>query len=417
MSKGTIVEINSSDGGSTGNIMHMIADAARENGYTCYTSCPVRRKNNRKDDKYHLTFGSLIEKKIHIILGKLTGLTGYFSVFDTIVFLKRLNAIHPDIIHLHNIHGSYLCLPMLFRYIKKNNIAMVWTFHDCWAFTGRCPHFLISNCENWKIGCRECKYPHKDYPEAYFNQARKMWKLKKSWFTGIKNGIIVTPSSWLAQLVKESFLNEYPLRIINNGIDLSVFHPLHDSDELHSLKREYNIDEGKYIVLGVASIWNYKKGLDVFVELSDRLGPNYQVVLVGVDQKTKQQLSSSIIAIEQTENQEKLAGLYSAATVFVNPTREDNFPTVNIEALACGTPVITFNTGGSPECIDELCGYVVEKGDISGLIEKINCVCMNSAFSEMNCVNRARQFEQGNVYTKYMDIFAKLIFVSDVKTI
>ena len=408
MSKGIIVEINSSDGGSTGNIMHMIADAARENGYTCYTSCPVRRKQNRKGDKYHLIFGSLIEKKIHIILGKLTGMTGCFSVFDTIAFLKRLNAIHPDIIHLHNIHGSYLCLPMLFGYIKKRNIALVWTFHDCWAFTGRCPHFLISNCKNWKDGCRDCKYPHKDYPEAYINQARRMWKLKRSWFCGIKNGIIVTPSTWLAQLVKESFLNDYPLRIINNGIDLSVFQPLHNSDERYSIKREYSIGEGKYIVLGVASIWSHKKGLDVFVELSNRLGPNYQVVLVGVDQKTRQLLPSSIIAIEQTENQEKLAELYSVATAFVNPTREDNFPTVNIEALACGTPVITFNTGGSPECIDETCGYVVGKDDISGLIKKIEGVCMNSPFSEMKCENKAKQFERWKMCKEYVGIYSEL---------
>ena len=173
-----------------------------------------------------------------------------------------MEKIKPDLVHCHNLHGWYLNLPLFFRYIKKHHIPVVWTLHDCWALTGQCPHFTISKCEKWKTGCHDCPYPHNEYPQTIVDRSKEMWNLKKKWFTGVENMTIVTPSQWLADLVKQSYLKEYPVQVINNGIDLTVFKPTEST-----FRAKYHL-ENKYIILGVSLGWNYKKGLDVFVELS-----------------------------------------------------------------------------------------------------------------------------------------------------
>ena len=211
---------------------------------------------------------------------------------------------------------------------------------------------------------------------------------------------MVTPSKWLAEYAKVSMFKNSFITVINNGIDLSVFYPR------YSQKQREN---GIYIILGVALGWSYEKGLDVFVELRKRLADNYKIILVGTDKNVEMQLPSDIQCIRRTSNQDELAEIYSMADVFVNPTREDNFPTVNIEALACGTPIITFNTGGSPEIIDETCGVVVEKNDINSLEKEIIMFCKNRTFSSEKCVSRAKQFADINCYEKYVELYEKII--------
>ena len=308
--------------------------------------------------------------------------------------------MHFYVINLHILHNWNINLPMLFDYIKKNNIKTVWTFHDCWAFTGQCPYFDSVKCEKWKSGCFECPQ-YRQYPGAYVDKTEKMHKLKKDWFTGVNRMTVVTPSAWLGELTKESFLKDYCVKVINNGIDLEIFKPT-ESD----FREKYNIGNKK-IVLGVAFDWGKRKGLDVFQELAKRLPSDYQIVLVGTDDNIDKTLPKNIISIHRTANQKELAEIYSTSDVFANPTREDNFPTVNMESLACGTPVVTFKTGGSPECIDENCGTVVDVDDVDTMEKEIIRVCEEKPFSKEACITRAKQFDRNDKFKEYVELFER----------
>jgi glycosyltransferase involved in cell wall biosynthesis len=372
-SKLRVVQINGGVFGSTGKIMFGIAKAARKHGIDVLCAAPVTTTNRFKEpEDPYIKIGSFHSRRINVLLGRITGYNDCFAYFATRKLLKEVSSYKPDIIHLHNMHNCYINIPMLFKYIKKNSIRTIWTLHDCWAFTGQCPHFTIAKCQKWKTGCSNCPN-HKKYPSTIYDNTKKMWKLKKKWFTGVKNMTIITPSQWLANLVKDSFLAEYPVYVINNGINLDIFKPT-ESD----FREKYGIGGKKdnlKLILGVSFGWNYSKGLDVFIKLANMLGEGYQVVLVGTDAAIEKILPQNVISIHRTQNQIELAELYSVADVFVNPTKEDTYPTVNMEAIACGTPVITFDAGGSPEIVNEDCGVVVPCGDIECLCKKIKDVC------------------------------------------
>lgn len=394
-----IAEINSCNFGSTGNIMLEIAEVAEKCGHTAAVCYPKSRGNAKKQKETDIVIGSRLSRNLHLKLAEITGLSGCFSYFSTLDFLRKLNKFKPDIIHLHNPHNCYVNLPLLFGYIKKHNIKTVWTLHDCWSFTGHCPHFDMIGCDKWKTGCYSCPQ-YKEYPKSLFDNSKYMYSLKKKWFTGIENMTIVTPSKWLAGLVKESYLRDYPVKVINNGIDLNIFKPT-ESD----FREKYAL-ENKYIVLGVAFGWGKRKGLDVFIELAKRLDEEkYKIVLVGTDDNIDKLLPENIISIHRTQNQTELAEIYTAADVFVNPTREENYPTVNMEALACGTPVVTFNTGGSPEIIDETCGMAVAKNDIDGVCNKIIKICETKPYSEETCLKRAESFDKNEKFREYIRLY------------
>ena len=229
-----------------------------------------------------------------------------------------------------------------------------------------------------------------------------MYELKKEWFNVVENLTLVTPSKWLANLTRESFLKEYPVQVIYNGINLEVFKPT-ESD----FRVKYNL-ENKKIILGVAFAWNERKGLDVFVELSKRLGKDYKIVLVGTSETVEKQVSENIICIRRTQNQTELAQIYTAADLFVNPTREEALGLVNLEALACGTPVVTFKTGGSPECIDQTCGSVVEKNDVDGLLSEIIRICEQKPYSKEACIERAKKFDMNEKFLEYVKLYEQI---------
>lgn len=357
-----IVEINAVPYGSTGNIARNIADICKPLGETYFAySWTKKRKSNVKNDE--ILIGTFLGKSIHIVLSRITGWELNFSFFDTLFFIKKLKKIKPDVIHLHNIHCWYLNIPLLFKYIKKNNIKVIWTLHDCWSFTGHCPHFDGIGCCKWKKGCFNCPL-YKYYPESLFDNSKKMYEFKKKWFTYLDDVTLVTPSKWLANLTRSSYLNKYPVEVINNGIDLNVFKSL-KSD----FRKKHHL-ENKIILLGVSFIWKKEKGLDYFIKLANDLPDNYQIVLVGTDDNIDKILPKNILSIHKTDSQKELAELYSTSDLFINPTLEDNYPTVNMESIACGTPVITFNTGGSPESMMNF-GYVVEKDNYKELKNKI----------------------------------------------
>lgn len=401
--KKCVVEINSSSVGSTGTIMFNIAKLAREDGLIAFSAFPSSRTNLSIKCNNSIIIGSRISRNFHILLARLTGLNGIFSFFSTKNFLSRIDKLKPNVIHLHNLHGNYINLPLLFRYIKKHNVKVVWTLHDCWAFTGHCPHFTMSKCDKWKIGCYKCDR-YREYPASLFDNSKKMYKLKKKWFTGVKDLTIVTPSEWLSNLVKQSFLGEYDVRVINNGIDLSVFKPT-----ASDFRKKHGISEDKFVLLGVAFDWGKRKGLDVFTELSKRLDEKkYQIVLVGTNEEIDRGLPSNIVSIHRTQNQTELAEIYTAVDLFVNPTREEVLGMVNIEANACGTPVLTFKTGGSPECIDEKSGSVVECDDIDRMESEIMRICETAPFSKENCIEQSRKFDMNDCFKKYIDLYHEI---------
>ncbi len=400
-----VVQINGGAKGSTGKIMMGIAEVARAQGHEVMCASPITTTNrDAGEDCGYYRIGTFNSRRVNVALARITGFNGCFAWFETYKLLKKIDEFKPDIIHLHNLHDSYINLPMLFSYIKKHNVPTVWTLHDCWAFTGQCPHFTIVKCDKWKVGCHNCPQ-YKEYPASLYDNTKKMWQLKKKWFTGVKNMTIVTPSEWLAGLARESCLKQYPIEVINNGIDLNVFKPTHSN-----FRKQYGIPGDKYIVLGVSFAWGYRKGLDCFVEMAEKLGEQYQIVLVGTDDEIDKNLPHNIISIHRTQNQKELAEIYSAADVFVMPTREENYPTVNMEAIACGTPVVTFDTGGSPEMLDDKTGIVVEANDIEATKKAIKDICEKKRCNdEEYIVAYSKNFDMKKRFAEYIELYANVL--------
>jgi glycosyltransferase involved in cell wall biosynthesis len=396
-----VVAINSSTTGSTGKIMFMIAKKAAENGYKYYTSSAVNRNENRIHDKTHLYIGGIIGKKVHFVLAKYTGYNGCFSRLSTFVYIQKLKAIEPSILHIHNLHNCYINIKMLFAYIKKYQIPVVWTLHDCWAFTGHCPYFDFIKCEKWKTDCFECEQLHR-YPHSMIDRTYEMYQKKRNWFIGA-NITLVTPSTWLLDKTKESFLKGYPRFVIHNGIDLSVFKYRSNNQRV-----KYSISENEFVVLGVANVWDSRKGLDVLISLGKKMVGNYRFVIVGTNQNPTLSIPDNFLYIPYVKNQIELAHIYSMADVLVNPTREDNFPTVNLEALACGTGVITFKTGGSPEMLNVNCGIIVDKEDVTGLQRAIRKL-QGCNFNRLECRKQAEKYSMDIAYQKYLDLYEKIM--------
>ena len=299
---------------------------------------------------------------------------------------------------LHNIHDHYLNYRLLFEYLNKTEIKVVWTMHDCWAFTGHCSHFITKGCERWKTDCFDCPL-QREYPKTLFDRSKKNFTMKKNLFGANNNLTIIACSEWIANFVRQSFLKNKSIRVINNGVDLNVFK---NSASLCTNKKIFQ-------VLAVSNVWNKDKGFDDILNLRKKLSSEYEMTIVGV---TKQQLNSlpqGLVGIERTQNVQELVALYSKADVFINPTYADNFPTVNLEALACGTPVITYRTGGSPEAIDERTGVVVEQGDVNGLVEAIYRM-KEDPLSSADCRIRAEKcFDKDKCFEKYVELYEKLI--------
>lgn len=336
--------------------------------------------------------------KLQALRSRILGNYGFNSRRTTRMLIRELERIGPDVVHLHNLHGHNCDLEMLMEYFREKKTKLVWTFHDCWAFTAYCPHFVMAGCEKWRTGCHRCS--QRRTFSWFFDRSRWLYEKKKQAFSGL-DLTIVTPSRWLAGLVKESFLKDYLVVVVNNGIDLDVFKPT-PSD----FRAKHGIREDQFLLLGVAIGWHPRKGADVFVRLAKRLAPErFRIVMVGTDDETDKQLPDNIISIHRTANQAELAEIYTAADLFVNPTREEVFGLVNVESLACGTPVLTYRTGGSPECIDDKCGSVVDCDDEEALYREIIRICGKTPFTLSSCLNRAGQFDEDAKYCEYMQLY------------
>lgn len=395
-----ILQINTCNFGSTGNIMLNISKKAVANGYISYVAYANSRSNKRKTVENSILIGNILERNLHLKLSYYTGYNGCFSTMGTRKFLRKIDEIEPDIIHLHNLHNGYINLKMLFNYIKEKDIPVVWTLHDCWAFTGQCPHYTIAKCYKWKTGCYNCpQYRH--YPPARVDKSREMYNKKKSWFIGVENLTVVTPSEWLKNQVKESFLREYTVKAINNGIDLTIFKPTKSS-----FREKYDLTD-KILLLGVANPWSTKKGLNIFIELSKILNIEYKVVLVGLSNAQIKQLPDDILGLPKTNNQRELAKIYSTADYFINPSLEETMGLVTVEALACGTPVIVSNSTAVPEVVTENCGVILNENSSE---EYFNIITnRDKDFPTLGCVEQAKKYDKKIKYEEYMEIYEQVI--------
>ena len=387
--------------GSTGRIAEEIGQLLISKGWDSYLAYG-RGKPQSKSRLIRV--GSNWDMYSHVIQSRFLDNHGLASKRATEKFIQQIIDIHPDIIHLHNIHGYYLNYPLLFSYLNQANIPIVWTFHDCWPFTGHCAYFDFVNCEKWKEQCHSCQALN-TYPISFLDASKKNYALKMRYFTQVPKMTLVPVSNWLNGLLHESFLSHYQSRVIHNGINTELFSPTIDD----SIREKYKIGN-RFIVLGLTNIWAERKGLNDILKLDEIIDHSiYQIVLVGLSEKQIKQIPNSIVGIPRTDSIEDLVKLYSLAGVFINPTWEDNFPTTNLEALACGTPVITYQTGGSPEAIDEKTGYVVSKGDVNALYEAIIKVHEGNIKRE-DCRERAVSlYNKETCYSKYIDLYNSLL--------
>ncbi len=400
-----VLQINSVyNYGSTGKIVENINNLLQSQGYKSYIAYGRITKSEYLN-RYRIC--STIQNYINGLEARLLDNDGFGIKVTADKLIEYIKEIKPDIIHLHNLHGYYLNIYELITFLKTSQIPAILTLHDCWTFTGHCAHFDYIKCEKWKSQCNRCPQIGA-YPASLFvDRSSKNFKLKKELFADIDKLIIVSVSDWLDSLVSQSFLKDKKRIVIKNGIDIQLFRPYNSRNEII---KEYKID-GKNIILSVASIWGKRKGLNDILKIANILGKDYSFIIVGGRINKSAYKYKNITIIERTENQEKLAQLYSAADIFLNPTYEDNLPTTNIEAIACGTPVLTYNTGGSPEIIDKDTGFVVEKGDIEGICNILkNFTLKDKAAMAQKCRERAeRYFNKDERFMDYIKLYEKVL--------
>lgn len=397
----TLLQINvTANWGSTGKIAEQIGLCAQKHGWRSYIAYG-RMMNPSKNELVKI--GNAFDVYEHYAEARVLDNEGLASRGATRRLLERMDEIQPDVVHLHNIHDHYLNYPMLFRYLAEKMIPVVWTQHDQWATTGHCCYNLVE-CERWKEECHDCPLS-KWY---CLDRSQRNFRLKKQLLADIPSLTIVPVSEWLGDNIRQSHLKDRDIKVIHNGIDIKTFSPL----PTNAYER-YGIDMQKKIVLGVAAVWDTRKGLNDFYELAKRLSPaEYAIVIVGQRTEETKRIENGcqMVFVDRTQNALELAQLYSSAAVFVNPTYQDNYPTTNLEAIACGTPVITYNTGGSPEAVDEKTGRVVEQGDIDGLVAAIEI--LSSGDYTDACRRKAEaEFDNTKCFNPYIKLYNKLIGV------
>lgn len=391
-----VLQINSVCGvGSTGRIaveLQALLEREGEESWIAYG-------RGEAGGPHTLRIGGAADLYAHVALTRALDRHGFGSRRATRRFLRQAEALAPDLIHLHNIHGYYLHIGELFAWLRDRGLPVVWTLHDCWAFTGHCAYFDDAGCGKWKTGCGHC--PQKrGYPSSLWaDRSHANFLDKQSLFTSLSNMTVVTPSEWLAGLAGESFLRRYPIRVIPNGIDRTVFRPV-ESD----IRERLGIG-GKRMVLGVASVWERRKGLKDFAALAERLGDGCQIVLVGVTERQRAALPSRILCLSRTDSVQELAALYTAADVFVNPSVEETMGMTTVEALACGTPAVVYDATALPETVDPSCGIAVPKGDIEALCQAVQA----ADFSREACLRRAARYDKDACFGEYTALYRRLV--------
>ena len=401
-----VLQINSVCGiRSTGRICADLAEVLDSVGHECKIAYG-RDSVPEKYQKYAHRTNSEWGVKTDVFLSRLLDNAGFNSKRATKRLINRIKEYDPDVIHLHNLHGYYINIPLLFDFLAEFNKPVVWTLHDCWAFTGHCSYFTSVKCEKWKTGCYGCT-KKRAYPSSLFiDNSKRNYQKKKQMFTSLKNLTLITPSEWLAGMVRESFLGGYEIRVVPNGVDLEKFKPTPSN-----FKERYGI-EGKKIVLGVATAWSERKGLNDFIKLSEILPDDYKVVLVGLCGNQIDQLPDRILKISRTNSVEELAEIYTAADVFVNAGREETMGLTTVEAMACGTPAIVTNFTAVPEVVTPDGGIVLEDFSPETLLGAIHEIT-NSEYLKTR--ENALEYEKMKQFDKYVEIYERLVNIIEQK--
>lgn len=383
--------------GSTGKISEQVGLMMKQSGWEVFLAHGARRVNPSKLET--IPFSSVMDEYVHALKSLLFDADGLGSTAATKQLVEKIKVIRPDVIQIHNLHGYYLNFPVLFEYLNSTNIPIVMTLHDCWSFTGHCVHFVIAGCDKWKTECHNCELKNK-YPKKsiLWDKSKRNYVLKQSYLASNPNLHIVAVSEWLGGLVRQSFLKDNPLLVFHNGIDLNTFKP------------QSKINDGLFRILAVSNVWHKDKGLYDIYRLRELLPEEeYTITLVGLCERQVKSLPSGIIGITRTSNQQELVELYSNADVLINPTYADTFPTINLEAMACGTPVVTYETGGSPESITEKTGIVVKQGDVYGMAEAIKSLKAKPLSLE-DCRKHAEEnYDKDCCYMKYVSLYEQLL--------
>ena len=385
--------------GSTGQTVEETGQIARANGFDSYVAYG---RHTRVSESNLIRIGTGWDITFHVVKTRLFDKHGLGSVVATRRLINQIVEIQPDIIHLRNLHGYYLNYVLLFKYLELLKKPIIWTFHDCWPMTGHCTHFDHIHCEKWRTGCYNCPQLHQYPASLLFDNSRENYNLKRKLFTSLPRLTIVAVSKWLGNIVEQSFFARYPIRVIYNGVDNELFS--HKDDSV--FREKLNL-KGKFIILGVAYMWNNRKGLMDFVELSKRLDSNFHIILVGLTKAQIKSLPKNITGIERTESPVELAKIYSTADVFVNPSVEETFGKTTIEALSCGTPGIVYNATASPELLTPDTGFIVEKGNISEIHKAIMHIQdKGKDYYKPYCVERVkRHFNKNDRWMEYINLY------------
>lgn len=394
-----ILHINSVCGVTgTGHIVTDLYDAAVARGFECMISYGEHKYKNAPEGRQTIEIGSLWDCQKHALLTRLCDMQGFGSRRATQIFLESVDNYKPDVIHLHNLHGYYMNIGLLFEFLKQRKVRVIWTLHDCWPFTGHCVHFKSVGCERWKEGCYDCPQT-KEYPSSWWvDRSYKNYLKKKEIFSGVEDMTLLVPSHWMEKRVRQSFLQNYNIQVVYNGIDLSKFKPEHSD-----FRQKYGL-ENQYIVLGVANVWVERKGLKTFLELAEVLGKDYSVVLVGLNAEQIAQLPQGVLGLPRTDNVIQLVQIYTAADVFVNPSREETFGLTVAEAMACGTWPIVYTDTACAEVVEQGVGQVV----CGGVQELKKAIEIHRSQVPMENIEKyAQVFSKERFGTEILDIYEK----------
>ena len=397
-----VIQINTTcNWGSTGHIAEGIGNAIINTGGKNYI---LYGRYGNPSNSYAYKYNKKIDFYYHILQTRLFDRHGLASNIATRKIIDAIRQLKPNIIHLHNIHGYYLNYKILFKFLSETNIPIVWTLHDCWSYTGHCAYYSYIKCERWKIGCHNCPQTT-SYPSTWcFDRSENNYLDKKYFFTSVKNMTIVPVSNWLANELKSSFLNKYPIKVIHNGINLDIFCP----QKIH--KKDFGVDD-KFVILGVASNWEKRKGLNDFIYLRTLLPSEFIIILIGLSESQIKKMPKGIIGIRRTNNVQELAKYYSVSDVYINFSVEETFGMTTCESLACGTPIIVYNSTACPEIVSKDTGFIIEPGDFESVIDAIQKIKILGKNKYQNiCRQRAVQhFNKEDKYIEYINLYNQLI--------
>ena len=393
-----VVRINT----STGRIMREIGELAIASGWESYVAYSGARDGRPQHTSHLVPVGDKLDLAVHAVATRLFDAHGLASRRATRQLIRRIREIDPDIIHIHNIHGYFLNYPLLCKYLKESGKPVIWTVHDCWLYTGHCYYYSAAHCDKWRTGCGHCPQKRAFPASLLFDRSARNWRDKQRAFGSLENLTIVPVSEWIRQEMASSFLADKHFQVFHNGIDLETFRP----EAAEGAPRR----DGT-VILGVASLWHEEKGFEDLVKMAGMLRGDEHLVMIGrMSDEQRQRLPEGVEIIERTENIGKLAALYATATAFVNPTWQDNYPTVNLEAIACGTPVVTYRTGGSVESVTEGTGFVVEQGDVAGMLARVRELAAGDrAATAARCREYAlAHFRKEDCYKNYIRLYENL---------